>query len=235
VIEAIALDADDTLWHNERLFQTTQQEFRQLLARYHDAAWIDERLYETELRNLEHFGYGVKSFTLSMVETAIELTEGRVTGEEVGRIVEMGRTMLSAPVDLLPDVPAVIDALSHEWHLLLITKGDLLDQEGKLERSGLRARFRGVHVVSHKDAATYRRVLARDGIDPARFVMVGDSLRSDVLPILELGGWAMHIPQPNAWLHETGTAGQPESERYARLGSIAELPDRIRRIAQRGR
>lgn len=232
MIDAIALDADDTLWHNERLFQASQQAFRGLLARYHDPEWIEERLFRTEMRNLEHYGYGVKSFTLSMVETAVELTEGRVTGDEVQQILALGRDMLSAPIDVLPGVTDALDALA-AWDLLLITKGDLLDQESKLERSGLRDRFRHVHVVSRKDAATYRRLLGRHGLDPRRFVMVGDSLRSDVLPVLELGGWAMHIPQPVAWQHET-SATAPENDRYVRLSGIAELPARIRAIREGG-
>src|SRR5687768_3259022 len=142
--DVVALDADDTLWHNETLFTATQTHFRELLARYHDPEWIDRRLYETETRNLSHFGYGVKGFTLSMIETAIELTEGRVTGAEVQRIVDLGREMLRAPVDLLDGVAETVAALADAYRLVLVTKGDLFDQESKLARSGLGDAFSAV-------------------------------------------------------------------------------------------
>lgn len=229
MIETVALDADDTLWHNENIFRRTQAEFRTLLAQYHDEAWIDERLYRTEMQNLEHYGYGVKSFVLSMVETAVELTEGRVEGVEVLRLLELGREMLTAPIELLDGVADSLDALAGTFELMLITKGDLLDQESKLERSGLRDRFRHIEIVSRKDRRTYDRILARHDLRPDRFVMVGDSVRSDVLPVLELGGWAVHIPYPTPWEHET-TAQAPDGERFLHLASIRELPDAVRTL-----
>lgn len=164
MIDVIAFDADDTLWHNERLFRATEREFRTLLARYHDEEWIEKRLYETEVRNLEHYGYGIKAFMLSMVETAVELTEGRVTGDEIRRILDLGRAMLATPVGLLDGVEETLDALSVAHTLMVITKGDLLDQETKVERSGLRDRFQWVEVVSRKEPDVYRRILDRYGI-----------------------------------------------------------------------
>jgi putative hydrolase of the HAD superfamily len=229
MIDLLAFDADDTLWHNETLFRETQAEYRALLSRYHDEDWIEERLYETEVRNLGHFGYGVKSFMLSMVETAVELTEGRISGAEVQRILELGRAMLSAPIALLEGVPETLEALARSREMMLITKGDLLDQESKLERSGLRDYFRRVEVVSRKDSITYERILGRHGVRPERFVMVGDSLRSDVLPVLGMGGWAVHVPYPTPWKHEL-VEEEPDPLRYVKLERIAELPESLERL-----
>ncbi len=232
-LDGVALDADDTLWHNEELFRQTQAEFRRLLSNYHDDDWIEQRLYDTEMRNLAHFGYGVKSFMLSMVETALELTEGRIQGVEVQRILELGKAMLAAPVQLLDGVADTLETLAGDYRLVLITKGDLLHQESKVERSGLRSFFRAIEVVSNKDAPTYARVLSRHGIRPDRFVMAGDSLRSDVLPVLELGGWGVHIPYPTVWQHEAVDGAPPTGPRFARLATIAELPALLRGIAER--
>jgi putative hydrolase of the HAD superfamily len=229
--DVIAFDADDTLWHNERLFQDTHEEFRQLLARYHDPEWIQQRLYETEMRNLAHFGYGVKSFILSMVETAVELTEGRVAGGEVQRIVDLGRAMLEAPVALLEGVEDTLDTLARSHELMVITKGDLLDQESKLERSGLRNLFGVFEVVSRKDPRTYTRVLERHGVAPERFIMVGNSLRSDVFPVLEIGGFAVHIPYHVVWEHERTDEEPPDAARWVRIDRIAQLPDSLRHAA----
>lgn len=231
----IGFDADDTLWHNESLFRETQAEFRRLLAEYHDEAWIERRLYETEMRNLGHFGYGVKSFMLSMVETAVELTEGRIEGAEVQRILELGKAMLSAPIALLEGVPETLEAVSSAHDLMLITKGDLLDQETKLERSGLREFFSHVEVVSRKDAATYQRVLERHGVAVEQFVMVGDSLRSDVLPVLTVGGSALHVPYPTPWQHELVDTGEPLPDRYVKLERIADVPASLETFESAGR
>jgi putative hydrolase of the HAD superfamily len=222
--DVVALDADDTLWHNETIFTATQTQFRTLLARYHDADWIDRRLYETETRNLRHFGYGVKGFTLSMIETAIELTEGRITGGEVQRIIDLGREMLGAPVELLDGVAETVAELATSYRLVLLTKGDLLDQESKLARSGLGDAFAAVEIVSEKDARTYAAVMARQRVAPDRFVMVGNSLRSDVLPVLDAGGAAVHIPYHVTWQHEHVDESALLGREFARLASLRELP-----------
>jgi putative hydrolase of the HAD superfamily len=223
MFDVIALDADDTLWHNEPLFQATQAQFRELLARYHSAEWVDERLYATESRNLRRFGYGIKGFVLSMVETAIELTEGRVTGDEVGRILSWGHRMLEAPVELLEGVAGTVEALAARHRLVLLTKGDLFDQEAKLARSGLGDHFSAVEIVSEKDARTYAAVMRRQGVEPARFLMVGNSLRSDVLPVLEAGGAAVHIPYAVTWAHETVPEEALAGREFARLERFDEL------------
>ncbi|PWC53406.1 HAD family hydrolase [Azospirillum sp. TSO22-1] len=220
MIDTIAFDGDDTLWHNESLFSMTQDRFRSLLAHAADPAEIDTRLLDAERRNLGVYGYGIKGFVLSMIETAIEVTDGRVAAADIRTLIDFGKAMLQHPVDLLDGVAEVVEALSGRYRLLLITKGDLFDQESKIARSGLAERFAAVEIVSEKDPATYRRVLERHGVDPARFVMVGNSVRSDVLPVLEVGGHAVHVPYHLTWAHEVA---KPPAEGYRRIESVREL------------
>ncbi|MGH7555825.1 MAG: HAD family hydrolase [Longimicrobiales bacterium] len=231
MFDALAFDADDTLWHNETLFRECHAEFQQLLSRYHDEEWIEHHLFETATRNITHFGYGVKSFTLSMVETAVELTEGRIAGADVQRILDLGKSMLGAPIALLDDVADTLDTLASDHDLMLITKGDLIDQESKLERSGLRHLFTHVEVVSRKEPDTYDRILKRNAVEPDRFVMVGDSIRSDVLPVLDLGGWAVHIPCPTPWKHELVDGADPTDPRYRKIDRIRQLPETLAELA----
>jgi putative hydrolase of the HAD superfamily len=221
--QVVAVDADDTLWHNEPLFTAAQERFRGLLGRYHDAEWIDARLYETEKRNLRIFGYGVKGFTLSMIETALELTEGRIAGPEIQEIMGLGMEMLRAPVELLEGVQEAIEQIAGRYPLMLLTKGDLFDQESKLARSGLGDHFTAIEIVSEKDARTYAAVMARHRIEPTHFLMVGDSLRSDVLPVLEAGGSATHIPYQTTWVHERVPEEALLGKEFARLRSFLEL------------
>ena len=222
-IQVIGFDADDTLWHNEPLYTMTEAKFMSLLAPRHPRAEIEAQLYQTEIRNLGHFGYGIKGFTLSMIETAIELSGGDVTGREIQQIIDYAREMLGAPVELLPGVAATVEALARMHTLMLITKGDLFDQESKVARSGLAEHFAHVEVVSEKDKPTYAAVLRRRGIDPAAFLMVGNSLRSDIIPVVELGGSAVHIPYATTWVHETQHAPL-DPARYHALERIALLP-----------
>ncbi len=222
--DLVGLDADDTLWHNEPLFQATQAEFRALLARYHDAAWIDERLHAVEMRNLAHFGYGIKGFVLSMIETAVELTDGRVSGREVQAIVDLGRAMTAHPVDLLDGVAEAVQALAVDHRVALVTKGDLLDQEAKLARSGLGEHFAAVEILSEKDEAAYRAVLRRQGVAPERFVMVGNSVRSDVLPVVAIGAQAVHVPYAVTWVHEVAAPHDEAAAVFATLPRLADLP-----------
>jgi putative hydrolase of the HAD superfamily len=224
-IEVIALDGDDTLWHSEQLFVDTQDRFRALVAPHVelDAATLDARLLEIERRNLPIFGYGVKAFTLSLVETAIEVTDGRIPGADLQAILELGKVLMDHPVDLLEGVAEAVDALTDRHRVMVITKGDLLHQETKVVRSGLDELLWRVEIVSEKDVATYRRVLQRHQIDPATFVMVGNSVRSDVLPVLELGARAVHIPYAVTWALEHAEV-DPEQHRFPVLASIAELP-----------
>jgi putative hydrolase of the HAD superfamily len=184
---------------------------------------VDERLLATESRNLQHFGYGIKGFMLSMIETALELTEGRVTGDEIQQILGWGHGMLHAPVELLDGVRETVAALAGDYRLVLLTKGDLFDQESKLARSGIGEHFSAVEIVSEKDARTYAAVMARQRVRPEEFLMVGNSLRSDVLPVLAAGGTAVHIPYAVTWAHEAVPDEALEGKAFVRLDRFAEL------------
>jgi putative hydrolase of the HAD superfamily len=228
VIRHVAFDADDTLWHNERIFLEARQRFIQLLAPYHDARWIEERLDDTELRNLDHYGYGIKSFTLSMIETSVELTEGRITGAEISRIVELAKEMLQTPVELLEHVAATVAALAGSYRLMIVTKGDLFDQEAKVAKSGLGDYFERVEVVPQKDRATYATIVARNGIDPGEFVMIGNSLRSDILPVVDVGAHAIYVPYATTWSHEDVPERVVSQYRFLRAQSMLDVPRLIR-------
>jgi putative hydrolase of the HAD superfamily len=230
MIEFIAFDADDTLWHNEPLFAETAARFREMLSQYHSPEWIDGRLYETEVRNLKHYGYGIKSFTLSMIETAIELTEGRVRGDEIGEILGFAKRMLQAPVDLLEGVEQTITLLAQSYQLMIITKGDIFDQESKLARSGLGDYFASVEIVTEKDRSTYETVAKRNGTRPSNVLMVGDSIRSDVIPMLEAGGHAIHIPYGTPWQHELVEVDVAGRYEFHTAQSIVEVPEMIERM-----
>jgi putative hydrolase of the HAD superfamily len=223
MIEWIGFDADDTLWHNETLYHITQERFVELLAPYHPADAIGSRLYETETRNLKELGYGIKAFTLSMIETAVELTEGRISAAEIGEILDMGRAMLRAPLELLDQAAATVETLSRRFPLLLVTKGDLFDQESKIARSGLSRFFKGVEILSSKSPAAYAEVLGRYGIAPGAFLMVGNSLRSDVLPVLDLGGRAVHVHYPLCWEHERVPEAELAGRVFPSIRSLGEL------------
>ncbi len=222
--DVIAFDADDTLWHNERNYERAQNQFAQLLNHYHPPEWISARLYATESRNIEHYGYGVKAFALSMLETAVELTEGRITGQDVKAIIQVARELLSVEVELLPHVQETIPQLSARYRLMVITKGDLLDQETKVERSGLAQYFQTIEVVSHKTPQSYKRILERHSILPGRFLMVGNSLKSDILPVLALGVSAVHIPYALTWLHEQAELPPASTPGFFGLAHLGELP-----------
>ncbi len=224
MIDMIAFDADDTLWHNETLFSMTQEKFVRLLANYHSTEWIEQRLYATELRNLHYFGYGIKGFTLSMIETAIELTDGQIQGREIQRIIDTAREMLRAPVQLLEHVAEVVSRLAAVYPLMLITKGDLFDQETKIAQSGLADYFTHIEILHEKSETTYRTLFKKYQIDPQRFMMVGNSLKSDILPVLALGGQAVYIPYHITWMHETVAPDAATSAQYVTLEHIGLLP-----------
>jgi putative hydrolase of the HAD superfamily len=231
-LHTIAFDGDDTLWHHETLYQFTQERFRALLARHVPEADVDGRLHSTEMRNLQMFGYGVKGFTLSMIETAIELTEGAIPGEDIQELIDWGKEMLAHPVDLIDGVVSTLDALAGRFRLMLITKGDLFDQESKIARSGLADRFQHIEIVSVKDQQTYRRCFARHGLEISGVLMVGNSLRSDVMPVLALGARAVHVPYAVTWAHEHVDGDLPEGAyRLERLTELPALIDRLHREA----
>lgn len=222
-IKIVALDADDTLWVNEPIFQQTQEKLRELLSPYIEPGQLDGRLYETERRNLRLFGYGVKGFVLSMIETAVELSDGKISGREVKQIVDMGKEMLDHPVNLLDGVKETVEALAEHYELMVITKGDLFDQQNKIARSGLADYFKRVEIVSEKDEATYREVFGRNGIRLEEVLMVGNSLKSDVLPICKLGGKAIHIPFHTTWEHENVESQQADGYDYEEIDNLRQL------------
>ncbi len=221
-IEVIGFDADDTLWHSEVYFERTERRFTELVSRYvAPEVDVDAALVAVEHRNLRRYGYGIKGFTLSMVEAAIEVTGGAIGTDEIAQILAAGRAMLDHPVDLLDGVDEVTTTLAElDYRLLLVTKGDLHHQELKIAASGLADRFEQLEIVSEKDPATYRRVVESMGITPEAFCMVGNSVRSDVLPVLEIGAHAVHIPYAVTWAHED----VDHDGEVTALSSVAELP-----------
>ncbi len=224
----IAFDADDTLWHNERGFRLTQDRFAEMLADHAEPEHLHARLLASERRNLEYYGFGVKGFVLSMIETAIEVTNGKVGNSVIEELLSMGRGMLSAPVHLLPGVRDTIETLASTADLLLITKGDLLDQERKLAQSGLGELFNAVEIVSDKTVDTYTHIFARHGT--AHQMMVGNSLRSDVIPALEAGAWGVHVPHELTWEYER--AETPADHRHFRqIASLRELPALVQTLS----
>ncbi|MGV9006403.1 MAG: HAD family hydrolase [Brevundimonas sp.] len=221
-ITTVGLDADDTLWHNETIFRLTQARFLDLLTD-HDNDAIAVRLAEVERRNLRLYGYGVKGFTLSMIETAMELCDGAPPPRALREILAAGREMLAHPVETLPGVAETLAGLADHYRLVLITKGDLMDQERKLAASGLGDLFSGVEIVSEKDRATYDRAFTRHGTGADQAVMAGNSMKSDVLPALEAGAFAVHIPYHVTWAHELADAPE-DNPRFALLDTITALP-----------
>lgn len=216
----IGFDGDDTLWHNEQLFADTQHALRELLSHYADIATIDTKLLEIERRNLSIFGYGVKGFVLSMIETAIEISDSRVAARDIHQIVMMGKTLLEHPIELLDGVDEVVRALSRTHRLILVTKGDLVHQESKVAASGLGDHFWQIEIVSEKDSSTYRRLLARHEVDPHDFVMIGNSVVSDVLPVLAIGARAVHVPYHITWALEVAAA---DNDDFPTLTSLRDL------------
>jgi putative hydrolase of the HAD superfamily len=224
-IRMVAFDGDDTLWRSQDFFDEAQATFETLLAPYVDLAdaRLHERLYEVEKRNIAIFGYGVKGMALSMIEAAIEITDGRIVAADVQRIVRLAHDMLRHPVELLPGIREAVEAIAATHPVVLITKGDLFHQEAKVRESGMSHLFRRIEIVSEKDVPTYARLLQEFDVEPGRFAMVGNSLRSDIAPVLELGGWGIHVPYHTTWLHER-EADVPDRTRLRDVRDAAGLP-----------
>jgi putative hydrolase of the HAD superfamily len=199
MINVIAFDADDTLWRNEPLYAEAKSRLKTLLSPYASQETVDEELDRREAANLPLYGYGIKSFTLSMIEEAIHLSDTKITGDEIGRIIDLGKEMLSLDVQLLNGVKETVSQLAESYSLMIITKGDLLDQERKLSQSGIDKYFECVEIVSEKDEMTYGKILMKYRIHPEHFLMVGNSLKSDILPVLKIGGYAVYIPAEMNW------------------------------------
>jgi putative hydrolase of the HAD superfamily len=226
----IGIDGDDTLWHSETYFAVTEERFRSLVAPWVAADDGAARLLDRERSNLHVFGYGAKGFTLSMIETAIEVSGGRIPASSLQAIIDWGKELLTHPVELLAGAAETVRTLARRHRLILVSKGDLFHQESKIAGSGLVDSFRAVEIVAEKDPLTYRRLLERHGVPPERFVMVGNSVRSDVLPVLELGARAVHIPYGITWVHEVAEADHT-TDGWWRLDSLGQLPDLLDALA----
>lgn len=228
-LTTIGFDADDTLWQNEQFFKLTQERFASLLREFADPDHLMDRLLEAEHRNLGHYGFGIKGFVLSMIETALEVTDHKVPGSVIAELLEAGQEMLCHPIHLLPYAQETVAELSEHYRIVLITKGDLLDQERKLAQSGLGDHFDAVEIVSHKTHHTYRSAFSNEADGAAGAMMVGNSLKSDVIPALEAGAWGVYVPHDLTW--ELEHAPKPEgAARYREVRNLGELPELIAQI-----
>ena len=225
-LTCVAFDADDTLWQNERFYRLTQDRFADLLRDYTDPDHLMARLLEAERRNLGHYGYGIKGFVLSMIETAIEVTDSRVPASVIQELLTAGQDMLRHPIELLPHAREAVTAVANSHHVLLITKGDLLDQERKLAQSGLGDLFDGVEIVSEKNPDTYRRIFDDHAHGAERAMMIGNSMRSDVVPVVDIGGWGVFVPHGLEWEIEAAPAPQ-NAPRFCEIEDLGQLPDLV--------
>lgn len=231
MLTTIGFDADDTLWQNETFFRLTQERFLQVLQDHADPHQLREKLEAAERRNLDYYGFGVKGFTLSMIETAVEVTEGRIPSSVIGDLVAMGRQLLEHPMELLPHARATVTALAQDFRLVLITKGDLLHQERKLAQSGLGDLFDAVEIVSDKTEVTYHAAFARHGTGADQAMMVGNSLKSDVIPALAAGAWGVHVPHEHEWAFEAAAAPM-DHRRFHAIADLGDLPALVDRLRQ---
>ena len=235
MIELVGFDGDDTLWHSEGYYQAVHAEFEQVLGRYVDLgdARVHERLLATEQANLHLFGYGAKGMTLSLLETAIALTDERISAADLHSLLQLGKEILRHPVELLPGIREAVAEVARGCRLVLITKGDLFHQEQKVAASGLGDLFQRIEIVSEKDESAYRRVLAEFSVEPSRFLMVGNSLRSDIEPVLALGGWGLHVPYHVTWAHEARHDVDPAHPRLLQVDAPTAIPAALRELQAR--
>lgn len=221
-INVIGFDADDTLWVNETYFRDTEDKFANLLEKYETKNKIDQELFRTEIKNLDLYGYGIKGFMLSMIECALELSNNQISSKTIGALLDLGKEMITQPVELLDGVEDVLKSLKDKYRLIVLTKGDLLDQERKLERSGLSEYFHHVEVLSDKKEKNYSDLLEHLQIAPSEFLMIGNSLKSDVLPLIELGARAIHVPFHTTWEHEE-VNGPIENKGYMTISTLTDI------------
>ena len=231
-IEWVGFDGDDTLWKSEDYYRAAELEFENIIGQYIDLtdARSQQHLLEVERRNLRVFGYGAKGMTLSMIESAVQLTGERISARDIHRVIEIGRATLQHPVELIDGIREAVETIAASHEIVLITKGDLFHQESKIEKSGLADLFQRIEVVSEKDPATYARVLRELGVPAGRFVMIGNSLRSDIEPVIELGGWGIHMPYHITWAHEAEHGLGEGDGRMLQVESAAELPGALVRL-----
>lgn len=222
-IKVIGFDADDTLWVNETYFREAEQEFCKLLSKYETPNKIDQELFKMEIKNLDLYGYGVKAFTLSMIESALDISNNNISNHTIAAILNIGKIMINKPVVLLDGVEQVLSEVSKTHRLILATKGDLLDQERKLEKSGLTKYFHHIEVLSDKKEANYSNLLHHLEVKPSEFLMIGNSLKSDVLPLVNIGAHAIHVPFHTTWVHEEVTEKETNGKTYTTLTSLIEV------------
>lgn len=221
-LNVIAFDADDTLWVNEPYFRQTEEQFYKLLGEYSSQHELERVLFNAEIENLPLYGYGIKGFVLSMIETALKITDNTISATIVGLIVDLGKQMLNQPIELLNDVEEVLQGLKEKYRLVVATKGDLLDQERKLKRSGLSHYFHHIEIMSEKDEANYIKLIRHLDIQPEELMMVGNSLKSDILPVLSIGGYCVHVPYHITWAHEH-IEHSIESEKFKSVTNIKDI------------
>ncbi|WP_108245036.1 HAD family hydrolase [Muricauda brasiliensis] len=221
-IKTIGFDADDTLWVNETYFRDTEEKFAELLEGYETKNKIDQELFKMEMANLDIYGYGIKGFMLSMIESALDLSNNKVSQETIAQILELGKDMISHPVELLDGVEEVLSKLMGKYRLIVLTKGDLLDQERKLEKSGLSEYFHHVEVLSDKKESNYKNLLEHLKIEVNEFLMIGNSLKSDVLPILNIGAQAVHVPFHTTWAHEMVSEDEMQNN-HLKLNGLKDI------------
>lgn len=220
-IKLIAFDADDTLWANEKNYRRAEQRFGKMMERFCSPEEANSRLLAVEKRNLPLLGYGSKPFIISLVECGIEISNGTLTNNEILQLIETGKDTIGQNLELYPDTEHVLSSLSARYPLSLFTKGDLLEQESKIERSGLSRYFNSIEIMSEKDKGTYSKLIKEHDVEPHEMVMIGNSFKSDILPILELGGWAVYIPSDIIWAHEI--TEEREHPRLIKAGNLSEL------------
>ncbi|RXR06622.1 HAD family hydrolase [Pseudoxanthomonas composti] len=231
-IRWVGFDGDDTLWKSEDYYRAAESSFEAVLGHYIDLS--DQRtsahLLAVERRNLRVFGYGAKGMTLSMIEAAIELTQARISARDIQRILEIGRATLDHPVELIDGVRQAVEAIAATHEIVLVTKGDLFHQEAKIQQSGLSDLFHRIEIVSEKDTQTYARVIGELGVEPAQFAMVGNSMRSDIAPVVGLGGWGVHVPYHITWAHEAEHDLAEDHPRMLQVATASALPEALARI-----
>jgi putative hydrolase of the HAD superfamily len=216
----IAFDADDTLWENENFYRNTEEQFCSLMSDYMSKDVLSQELLKTEMSNIDLYGYGVKSFVLSMIETAIKISFDKVDNKMISSIIEIGKNLIDMPINLLDGVSEILPALQKSYTLVLATKGDLLDQQRKLQKSGLEIYFHHIEIMSQKRKADYMAIIKKLGIEPNEFLMVGNTIKSDIIPVIEAGGKAIHIPFYLTWEHEKVIENDAE---YIKIDRIEEL------------
>lgn len=219
----IAFDADDTLWANQNYFDEIKDEFCDLMKGYMPAQQVSDELYKTEMQNLELYGYGIKSFVLSMTKTAIRISDNKVPNQTIEKIMDLGTELLQKPIELLDGVEEVLDTLNSKYRLIVATKGDLLDQQKKVKRSGLTQYFEHIEVMSEKRSDDYQRLLKNVGCSSSEFLMIGNSLKSDILPVIEVGGQAAHVPYHLTWEHEVVDSNSLDTSRFISIPRISDI------------